>query len=156
MIAALDVHYDEARCDATAAAVVFGHWSDAPPHSEYTTRCESIREYVPGEFFKRELPCLMAVLAKVIEPLDVIVIDGYVDLGDRPGLGTYLWRALHEKTPVIGVAKTPFRSAVAEEVTRGGSRSPLYVTAVGLIPFCYSVASLPYSFVPASRSNHPL
>lgn len=76
MIAALDVDYDESASAATAAAVVFTHWQDAFPHSEYTAQCQNIQSYVPGEFFKRELPCLMVVLAKVTEPLDVIVIDG--------------------------------------------------------------------------------
>ena len=131
MIAALDVHYDESRNSANAAAVVFGQWSDATAQSEYTALFSGIQAYVPGEFFKRELPCLMAVLAKVTERLDVIVVDGYVSLGEKPGLGMYLWQELKEETSVVGVSKTPFHSAVAEEVFRGDSRSPLYVTAVG-------------------------
>ncbi len=130
MIAALDVDYDESA--ATAAAVVFAHWHDAVPYSEYTVKCESIQSYVPGEFFKRELPCLMAVIAAIIEPLDLITIDGYVSLGEKPGLGMHLWQAMNGRAPVIGVAKTRFHSADAKEITRGESQSPLFVTAVGM------------------------
>jgi deoxyribonuclease V len=132
MIAALDVHYDDT--DATAAAVVFNYWTDAAPHSEYTVPCNQVHSYVPGEFFKRELPCLLAVLAKVPETLNLIVIDGYVSLGTQPGLGMHLWQALGEQVPIIGVAKTRYKSAGAVEITRGRSRSPLFVTAVGMDP----------------------
>jgi deoxyribonuclease V len=132
VIAALDVQYNESASTAVAAAVVFANWQDVLPYSEYLVECQDIQGYVPGEFYKREMPCLMAVLAKVAEPLDLIVIDGYVSLGDKPGLGMYLWQAMKEKVPVVGVAKTPFHSAAAVAIVRGGSHSPLYVTAVGL------------------------
>lgn len=134
MIAVLDVHYDEDASTGTAAAIVFEHWEDTQPTAQYTAQCGGVRSYVPGEFFKRELPCLLAVLAKVQEPLNQIVIDGYVSLGDRPGLGMYLWEALGGKVPIIGVAKTRFHSANAIEVLRGQSHAPLYVTAVGVDP----------------------
>lgn len=134
MFAALDVHYNEPVRTALAAAVVFRQWEDAEPVAEYTASCLSVEPYVPGEFFQRELPCLLAVLEKVQEPLGLIIIDGYVSLGDRPGLGMHLWEALHKSTPVIGVAKTRFHSAAAVEITRGQSQAPLYVTAVGIEP----------------------
>ena len=61
------------------------------------------------------------------------MIDGYADLDPdgRPGLGA---RARDEfGVPVIGVAKTPFRTAThAIEVRRGTSARPLYVTAAGM------------------------
>jgi deoxyribonuclease V len=134
MIAALDVHYDESTLAATAAAaaVVFRQWEDAEPVAQYAARCTGIEPYVPGQFFKRELPCLLAVLEKVREPLDFIVIDGYVSLGAQPGLGMHLWEALQRAMPVIGVAKTRFVSADPLEVTRGQSDSPLFVTAIGV------------------------
>ena len=51
-------------------------------------------ELIPGEFYRRELPGLLAVLEKIEQPIDVMVIDGYVDLApDRPGLGRHLWSA---------------------------------------------------------------
>jgi deoxyribonuclease V len=66
---------------------------------------------------------------------DVLVIDGYVWLGDEhdPGLGAHLHEAIGRKGAVIGVAKTRFlRARLAHEVFRGSSRSPLFVTAVGM------------------------
>lgn len=134
MIAALDVHYDEISKTATAAAVVFEHWEDAEPVAEYTASCACSEPYVPGEFFKRELPCLLAVLGKIRETLSLIVIDGFVSLGDKPDLGMRLWETLPTKAPIIGVAKTRFHSASAIEIMRGGSKSLLFITAVGIDP----------------------
>jgi deoxyribonuclease V len=92
-----------------------------------------VAPYQPGQFYRRELPCLLSVLATVAEPLEAIVVDGYVWLSDdRPGLGAHLYEALGHREAVIGVAKTRFAGAEAEPVIRGGSRRPLYVSAAGL------------------------
>jgi deoxyribonuclease V len=132
MYAALDVQYDDPNQQALAAAVVFGHWSGASPTAEYTALCRGIATYVPGEFYRRELPCLLAALREIKEPIECIVIDGYVQLGDKPGLGMHLAAALKETIPIIGVAKTAYAGAVAAEVIRGASRSPLFVTSTGI------------------------
>ncbi|MGG5600497.1 hypothetical protein [Myroides sp. DF42-4-2] len=49
-------------------------------------------------------------------------------------LGSYLFQALGEKTPVIGIAKSYFFTAsnLVKEGYRGTSKKPLYVTAVGI------------------------
>ena len=134
MIAALDVHYDQRRSVGTAAAVLFANWDDAVPAAEFTEVNENIQPYVPGEFFRRELPCLLALINKIQEPLEAIIVDGYVRLGDKPGLGQHLFEHLSKKVTVIGVAKSRFHAAQAEEVFRGESKSPLYVTAIGTDP----------------------
>jgi len=88
--------------------------------------------YQPGEFWRRELPPLRAVLDG-LAALALIVIDGYVDLDPdgRPGLGARIQAELG--VPVIGVAKTFFRGAVhAAPVCRGRSARPLFVTAAGI------------------------
>jgi len=88
--------------------------------------------YRPGEFYRRELPPLQAVIPRSGE-LALIVVDGYVDLDGegRPGLGAYVHAEFG--VPVIGVAKTPFRTAThAAQVLRGRSGRPLYVTAAGM------------------------
>ncbi|GGM85727.1 endonuclease V [Dactylosporangium sucinum] len=93
---------------------------------------DEVAPYEPGAFYKRELPALRAVLEGTA-PLELIVVDGYVDLDPdgRPGLGAHVHDALG--IPVIGVAKTAFRTAThAVEVRRGGADRPLYVTAIGL------------------------
>src|ERR1051326_7930003 len=101
MLVALDVHYDEATMIGAGAAVVFEQWEDAVPMAACVAECRDIQPYVPGELFKRELPCLLAVLGKVREPLSLLVVDCYVTLGSKPGLGMHLWEALDRKVPII-------------------------------------------------------
>ena len=132
MIAAFDVQYDDRQARARAAGVLFARWNDAEPAAEYTVDLDKIQPYVPGEFFRRELPCLLAVIERIEMPLNQLVIDGYVQLDDRPGLGQHLFDHFHGTIPVIGVAKTRFRDANAVEITRGTSGSPLYITAAGI------------------------
>jgi len=134
MIACVDVDYRED--EAIAACVLFRAWTDESPAAEIVERIGGIAPYEPGQFYKRELPCLRAVLAKVGAPLELVVIDGYVWLADesRPGLGAYLYEALERRVPVAGVAKTQFLSAaLAVPVVRGSlSSKPLFVTAAGI------------------------
>jgi deoxyribonuclease V len=134
VMACVDVDY---RTDeAVAACVLFRDWPDEAAAGQLVERVVGIEPYVPGEFYKRELPCLLAVLNRVEDPLDLVVIDGYVWLGDeaRPGLGARLYEALGRRVPVIGVAKTRFRSATRSVELRRGEHAtrPLFVTAAGL------------------------
>ncbi len=54
-------------------------------------------------FYKKELPCLLSIINDLPEnSFDIIIIDGYVYLGEKkPGLGVYLYNALSEKFPII-------------------------------------------------------
>jgi deoxyribonuclease V len=117
---------------ARAGAVVFSDFSDSKEYRNYTRDIPRVEDYVSGQFYKRELPCIMAILAIIEEEIDTVIIDSYVDLGDRPGLGRYLWKALGSDKKVIGVAKKYFRGSNPIKVFRGNSRQPLYVTAVGI------------------------
>ncbi len=86
----------------------------------------------PGEFYGRELPPLRAVLAEA-RGLGLLVADGYPDLGPggRPGLGAHAHAEFG--IPVIGVAKSRFRTAThAVSVVRGSSARPLFVAAAGM------------------------
>jgi deoxyribonuclease V len=114
--------------------VVFTAWEDAAPAAEYTAAVGSIEPYIPGQFFRRELPCLLAAIAKIAEPIDTLIIDGYVTLAAQPGLGRHLYDALQQKIPVIGVAKTRFAGAPAVQLFRGRSASPSFITAIGIDP----------------------
>lgn len=91
-----------------------------------------VEPYRSGEFFRRELPPLRAVIRPAGE-LSLVAIDGYVDLDPdgRPGLGAHVHAEFG--VPVIGVAKTAFATAThAAPVLRGQSARPLYVTAAGM------------------------
>lgn len=116
------------------AAVLFSTWLDAAPTQELVLTLSSQAGYVPGEFYKRELPCLLHLIQSLPEIPGTIIVDGYVWLGpDVPGLGARLYEALGHKAAIIGVAKTLFRSQdIACPVFRGGSQRPLYVTAAGI------------------------
>ena len=93
---------------------------------------EEPASYVPGSFYKRELPCILALLDKLKQIPVEMIIDGYVWLGARSGLGQHLFEALGCRIPVIGVAKSAFPGAAAEKIYRGTSRRPLYITAAGV------------------------
>lgn len=131
MLACVDVDYRPRG--AVAACVLFRAWDDAISAGEQIEAIAETAPYQPGQFYLRELPCLLSVLRTVSEPLETIVIDGYVWLdGDRPGLGAHLYEALARRAAVIGVAKTRFAGAAAESLLRGGSRRPLYVSSAGI------------------------
>jgi deoxyribonuclease V len=130
MIAAVDVHYTD-DATATVGAVVFSDFTDSMGCRTYTKGIPSVEGYVPGQFYRRELPCIMAILEAIEEEVDTVIIDGYVNLGKSPGLGLHLWKALGGKKKVIGVAKKYFQGSNAVKVFRRGSRRPLYVTAAG-------------------------
>lgn len=133
-IACLDVNY---LGDHTAkvAGVLFNDWADEAPAGEQCLTMPTPGEYEPGQFYKREMPCLLELLRQwPAAPPDILVIDGYVTLGqDRPGLGHHLYHALGQKLPVIGVAKRNFQdNDTARSLLRGGSRRPLFITAIGM------------------------
>ncbi|HEY5987963.1 MAG TPA: endonuclease V, partial [Streptosporangiaceae bacterium] len=106
---ATDVQYLRSG-GARAAAVVAADTAFSRVLAERTAVVPEVGPYQPGEFYRRELPPLRAVLAG-IGGLGLLVVDGYTDLDPdgRPGLGAH---AHHEfAIPVIGVAKSAFRTA---------------------------------------------
>lgn len=111
-------------------------WGDAKPLEEIVLKRGPQKAYAPGEFYRRELPLLLAVLEKLEHSPDAILIDGYVwlDAKGRRGLGAHLFEELNQETPVVGLAKTRFAGAeeFAEQVLRGKGSNPLYVTAAGI------------------------
>ena len=132
MIACMDVDYRETG--GVAACVCFQAWSDGTSASESVVQIRDVAPYQSGQFFRRELPCILAVLKSLPESPEVVIVDGYVWLGVRqPGLGAHLYEALGRRIAVIGVAKTRFvRAEPVEPILRGRSRCPLYVTAAGM------------------------
>ena len=130
---AVDVHYFE--CGAVAAGVLFWNWQDAHPQKTVISKIDQVQDYIPGQFFKRELPCIIKLIEEHDLTLECIVIDGYVFLDghSRPGLGKILYDHLKKSTPVIGVAKTAFQNISGRyEIQRGASKHSLYITSVGI------------------------
>lgn len=131
LIVAFDVYYrkDGRSC---AAAVGFNAYVDAQPVTLYSSLRPNAEPYVPGEFYRRELPCILELLKTFPAAPREIIVDGYVMLGSNPGLGHYLYTALEGAIPVIGVAKSAFKGARGIPVFRGQSTRPLYITAAGV------------------------
>ncbi len=119
---------------ATAAGVLFREWDATLPSGEVLAFIRNVAEYIPGEFYRRELPWILALLEKIETLPDTVVIDGHVwlDESGRPGLGAFLFEALDRKVPVIGVAKPPFGKAAGSREVYRGACNPLHVTAAGI------------------------
>lgn len=134
MILAIDVYYAEST--AKIVGVLFEE-HDETPKEIITEQVSEIMEYVPGEFYKRELPCILKILEKVnLKNIEFIIVDGhvYVDNDKKLGLGGHLWESLNKEIPIIGVAKKHFYNTeeVSFPVFRGESKNPLYVSSVGV------------------------
>ena len=131
VLAAIDVQYDDPH--AAAACVAFNDWTDGTADRHASIRIDGVAPYVPGRFYERELPCILAVIEEIKQSFELIIIDGYVWLAhERPGLGQYLFEALGGGTPVVGVAKSEFAdNDAAVPILRGSSGNPLFVTAAG-------------------------
>lgn len=135
MILITDVHY---RNDtAKVVCAVLQNWHDAVAIQYWVKHVKTIAEYIPGEFYKRELPCLLEILRDIdLQKITCIIIDGFVVLDDdgKPGLGAHLYNSLPLKVPVIGVAKTSFHQNTKQviPVYRGESKNPLFITAIGI------------------------
>lgn len=134
MLLAVDVHYG---ADVATAAVGFTSWTDETTMLEHLVlHAGEPAAYEPGNFFKRELPHLLRAIEQVRAKhvVTTVVIDAHVWLDEgQPGLGAHLADAL-DGISVVGVAKTAYRDGIAIPITRGQSRSPLYITAAGVDP----------------------
>ncbi|WP_298755579.1 endonuclease V [uncultured Psychroserpens sp.] len=135
MYLALDVHYKSNY--AKSVGLTFLNKSDNEPQETFIETIEHIAPYQPGEFYKRELPCLLQVISKLnLETIDAILVDGhvYIDNDGYYGLGGYLYEALEQKVPIIGVAKRAFHAnkETVKMVFRGTSNNPLHISAIGM------------------------
>ena len=133
MILAVDSHY-LSEC-AYVAGVAFETWSAAHPQAVCLSQVPGAPAYVPGEFYKRELPGILMLLREHQLSPATIIIDGYVYLDGlaKPGLGKHLYDALNGRTRIIGVAKRPLPGIGSPHaLLRGVSSRPLYVTTEGI------------------------
>jgi len=134
MILVTDIHYFENK--ANAAGLLFTDWTSEEVHQQHVITLEDIAPYESGQFYKRELPCILKLLKEIdLTQLEAVIVDGYVTLGaeQSDGLGMYLYRELESKLPVIGVAKNVFQGTPeSAKLYRGESQKALFVTSVGI------------------------
>jgi len=93
-IAFLDVTY--AADAAGVACLLADTWTTTTPAMEIT-RCLPCApaEYMSGQFYKRELPLLRAVIDHLTSRPSMLVIDGYVSLGQPTHRGWVLICSRH-------------------------------------------------------------
>lgn len=132
MIVVIDVDYGEK--EAYVAGVFAEEVHSAESCGFLRLKVKNYGDYESGQFYKRELPCVKAILEKVNPRiLDFIIVDGYADFGtERVSLGQAVYGAYG--IPTIGIAKKACQYCVLldTEVFRGSSRSPLFVTSYGI------------------------
>lgn len=134
MVLAIDVHYKDINSKAVG---ILSNWNDQEPIEVFIKTLPNTVDYIPGQFYKRELPFIMEILKEInYQTLEAILIDGYVyiDNDKNFGLGGYLWESMDKKVPVIGVAKKKFlgNSDTVVEILRGKSKKPLFVSSIGI------------------------
>lgn len=89
MLACVDVDYREEAAvnqardgkkdtKAVVACLLFDRWEAAEPADAHVAVVEKVAAYIPGEFYRRELPCLMEVLRPVLDRITTVVVDSYV------------------------------------------------------------------------------
>lgn len=135
MILAFDTYYFDGK--AKTVCLEFTEWNQSENFKVHTEIIDNVEEYIPGEFYKRELPCILSLLNQIdLKKVEAIIVDGFVYLNDEKkyGLGGHLYEKLNEEIPIIGVAKTNFASIEKDKrsLLRGDSQKPLYVTAIGI------------------------
>jgi deoxyribonuclease V len=135
MILILDTYYYDDK--GKTVCLSFEDWNNEENYLIYSETISDIQEYVSGEFYKRELPCILSLLTKIdLTEVKTIIIDGFVFLNDEDkfGLGAYLYHKLNKEIPIIGVAKRDFETINTnrKELYRGNSKNPLFITSIGI------------------------
>ncbi|WP_439479127.1 endonuclease V [Chryseobacterium aquaticum] len=135
MIYAFDTYYYEDF--AKTVCIAFEDWLSDVEKEIFAEKTKITSDYESGAFYKRELPCILSLLAKIkLHENDIIIVDGFVTLNNdgKMGLGGYLFEALDQKIPIIGIAKNDFSAPDDKRrtVLRGESKTPLYLTAMGI------------------------
>lgn len=135
MILAFDTYYNHHT--AKTVCLSFKDWQTDSDFKAYSAITTGVEQYLPGQFYKRELPCILSLLHHFdVADIEYIIVDGYVYLDDsfKPGLGAHLYDALHKQVPIIGVAKTNFATIDINKncLLRGKSAKPLFITATGV------------------------
>lgn len=135
MILAFDTYYFDGK--AKTICLAFAKWAALEPVKIYSEVIENTEPYRSGQFYRKELPCILHLLEGITwQGAEAMIVDGFVFLDDKNthGLGGRLYDALRGKVPVIGVAKSHFATVHQNEreLRRGNTTKPLYISAIGM------------------------
>lgn len=151
---AIDAYYVGDTCHVVGG--IFNKWGDAHVSKFIYADVKVDSEYIPGQFYKRELPGMVELLKQVnLDEFDTIIIDGYVHLKElwhmsernefipgpiKRGLGChlrtalakhYLERKAKKRLNIVGIAKTLYGDDSEYGICyRGESKKPLYITGL--------------------------
>lgn len=118
MILITDVFYNENENAAHIGAITIEDWTSTTIAKQWEIDKKGIDcEYIPGQFYKREMPCLIELWNTISDEdkknIDTIIVDGFYDIWDgRPGLGHHFHDWLIDNgydVEVVGIAKNPCR-----------------------------------------------
>ena len=134
---AIDSYY-YSETDCYTVGFVFSHWNSKRPDYILESTVTEFSPYIPGEFYKRELPGILSIVQKVnLREFDTIILDGFTNLIDNsgdfiPGLGERLESeiTIHNNLSIIGVAKTLFGKSdlYSYPLYRGSAKNPLWIS----------------------------
>lgn len=141
MILALDSYYKDDICNTSL--VVFENINSSESIYTDTIYTKVTSDYIPGEFYKRELPGIIKILEKLKEEhidiwnnVKIIITDSFITLKYGyevwSGLGQHLadyLKSIGEDKIIYGVAKSNFCDShlISHAIFRGESSKPLYV-----------------------------
>lgn len=152
---AIDAYYLNGICYVVGG--IFNKWKDEHVSKFIYADVKVESEYIPGEFYKRELPGIMKLLEQIdLKEFDNIILDGYVYLEEggyydketrkyipvtiKKGLGEHLKAAIYKTYPhtlygmpnIVGVAKNLYGNNEKAYgcCYRGESKKPLYITSL--------------------------
>lgn len=129
-------YYSDTNC--YTVGLVFSHWNSKDPDCILESTVSEFAPYIPGQFYKRELPGVLSIIRQVnLREFDTIILDGFTRLLDNslnviPGLGEKLETELGiiPGLSIIGVAKSMFckSDSVSLPLYRGQAKTPLWIS----------------------------
>ena len=127
------------KTNCSIAALLFDQFESKEIIKSYhVDLITNVAEYVSGEFYKKEMPCLQYMWnnlpQNIKNQIDTVIVDSLYDLWDgRPGMGHHFHDWLISEgynVEVMGIAKKKFKdnSLYITKVIRGNdSTTPLNV-----------------------------
>ena len=152
---AIDAYYQDGICHVVGG--IFNKWKDEHVSKFIYADVKANSEYIPGQFYKRELPGILEIIKQIdLNEFETIIIDGYVHLLEpdnfsvfngyspsyiKKGLGMHLRKALEKyyesrkvgkRLEIVGIAKTLYgnENNIYGKCYRGDSKNPLYITSL--------------------------
>lgn len=126
IVAGVDCGYvkgEDGRFTAYAAAVSLT-WPTGPVLATEIAELPVTFPYIPGFLSFREAPSMLAALARLLEPPDLLVVDGHGIVHPRRiGIAAHLGALL--PMPVIGCAKSRLLGEYADPPDERGARTPI-------------------------------